>query len=85
MAQWSPFMRRELIYARPYEPGESLAEIHIGDEARKAGSPKPGDMIGRKNPNVTGPQNLMWLIDAQDFGANYEAGSEADFKVDPAP
>lgn len=65
---WQRYLRTSIAEARPYVPNEDLFRVSISDVDRKAGSPKPGDMIAR-NPKNHADQ---WLIAAEYFAANFE-------------
>jgi hypothetical protein len=63
------YRRTQITELRPYEPGEAIDGISISAPDKEAGSPKPGDMIGR-NPKTHADQ---WLVATQYFSDNFEA------------
>jgi hypothetical protein len=68
MTEFKRYRRKgALTEMRPYEPGESLADIYIPSLVNKAGTAELGDMIAR-NPE-TGAQ---WLLSARYVAENYE-------------
>ena len=54
---------------RPYQVGDDLNGVSISNVDRKAGSPKPGDMVARN------PKNHIdkWLVAAKYFADNFES------------
>jgi hypothetical protein len=63
------FRRSQIAELRPYEEGETLPSlVSISAADKKAGSPKPGDMIAR-NPKDHEDQ---WLVAKAYFEANFE-------------
>ena len=62
------YRRKQIAELRPVTLGEVLSNVSISDEDRKAGSPKPGDMVAR-NPKNHADQ---WLVAAQYFADNFE-------------
>ena len=68
MSDFKQYRRSQIAELRPYA-GEDLAtSVSVSEEDRKAGSPKPGDMIAR-NPKNHADQ---WLVAAQYFADNFE-------------
>ena len=43
MSDFKPYRRSQIGELRPFVPGETLSEVSISAEDRKAGSPKEGD------------------------------------------
>jgi hypothetical protein len=68
-SEFKQYRRKQIAEARPYVEGDSMEGVSISDEDRKAGSPKPGDMIAR-NPKNHADQ---WLVAAKYFEENFEA------------
>ena len=68
MTEFTKYLRKQIAELRPYELGEDLSHVAISPEDKKAGSPKPGDMIAR-NPANNADQ---WLVAAAYFAANFE-------------
>lgn len=68
MTDWEQYRRKQIAELRPYRPGEDLDHVSISAEDRKAGSPKPGDMIARNPKN----HDDQWLVAAQYFADNFE-------------
>jgi hypothetical protein len=68
MTQFKPYRRKQIAELRPYIKGETLDEVSISSEDRKAGSPKTGDMIAR-NPKNHADQ---WLVAEAYFTDNFE-------------
>lgn len=52
------YRRSGITEMRPYEPGEDLTGVSIGDADRAAGSPKQGDYIARNPDNHAD----TWLV-----------------------
>lgn len=65
---WRTYRRTKVAEMRAFEPGESLTGVSISAEDRKAGSPKPGDMIAR---NPVNPKDV-WLVAEAYFKKNFE-------------
>lgn len=63
MPEFKRYRRKQIGEYRPYMPGEDLAGISVGEDDKKNGSPKAGDMIGR-DPNNHKDQ---WLVNAGYF------------------
>lgn len=68
MSEFKNYRRKRITEMRPYVPGENMELIGIGEEARRSGSPKLGDMIARDPINHFD----QWLVhkeffDKQDF------------------
>jgi hypothetical protein len=68
MSEFTQYRRKQIAELRPYIPGESLTSVSISEPDKKAGSPKPGDMIARNPKN----HDDQWLIAAQYFKDNFE-------------
>lgn len=68
MDDFSQYRRKQIAELRPYQTGEDMIGVSISDEDRKAGSPKPGDMIAR-NPKNHADQ---WLVARQYFEDNFD-------------
>ncbi len=66
--EFTQYLRKQIAELRPYKAGECMDGISISDVDRKAGSPKPGDMIAR-NPKDHADQ---WLVARSYFEANFE-------------
>ncbi len=62
------YRRKQIAELRPFIPGETLYDVSISAEDRKAGSPVAGDMIAR-NPKNHADQ---WLVAAKYFADNFE-------------
>lgn len=62
------YLRKQVAELRPYIEGEGLGDVSVSAEDRKAGSPKPGDMIARNPKNYAD----QWLVSAQYFADNFE-------------
>ena len=68
MSEWKLYNRRAIpAVMRPYEPGEDLEGVSIGDEDRANGSPKLGDMIARDLSN----EKDLWLVNADYFAKKF--------------
>jgi len=65
---WTKYRRSRIAELRPCQPGEDMIGISISEADRKAGSPKPGDMIARNPANHAD----QWLVAAAYFAANFE-------------
>lgn len=63
MSEFKKYRRKQIGEYRPYVPSEDLTGISVGDDDKKNGSPKVGDMIGR-DPNN---HNDQWLVNAGYF------------------
>lgn len=68
MSEFKQYRRKQIAELRPYVIGDNMAAIALSPEDRKAGSPKPGDMIARNPKNY----NDQWLVAAQYFMDNFE-------------
>ena len=72
MSEYKLYRRKQIAELRPYIPGEgltgSLAGVSISEADRKAGSPRPGDMIARNPAN----HDDKWLVAKQYFEDNFE-------------
>jgi hypothetical protein len=69
MNEFQQYRRKQIAELRPFVEGEVLPEtVSVSAEDRKAGSPKPGDMIAR-NPKNHADQ---WLVAAAYFADNFE-------------
>jgi hypothetical protein len=72
MTEFKQYRRKQIAELRPYIPGEgltgSLKGVSISEEDRKAGSPRPGDMIARNPKN----HEDQWLVAKQYFEDNFE-------------
>jgi predicted nucleic acid-binding Zn-ribbon protein len=62
------YRRSQIAELRPWQPGDDMTNVSVSAEDRKAGSPKPGDMIAR-NPKNHADQ---WLVAAAYFADNFE-------------
>src|SRR5215468_6333376 len=69
MTGYKQFRRKQVAEMRPYQDGDDLNGVSISNVDRNAGSPKPGDMIGRNPKNHTD----KWLVAAKYFADNFEA------------
>jgi hypothetical protein len=67
MSQFKLYRRRQIAELRSYDPGEPLPGVSVSEEDRKAGSPKPGDMIARNPKN----HDDQWLVAAAYFADNF--------------
>jgi len=68
MSEWNKYERKALpAEMRPYQPGEDLTGVSVGDDDRKNGSPKQGDMIARDPSN----HDDKWLVNAEYFEAKF--------------
>lgn len=65
---WALYRRKQIAQLRPFIPHEDLSHVSISDEDRKAGSPKPGDMIARNPKN----HDDQWLVAEKYFNDNFE-------------
>lgn len=63
MSEFKRYRRKQIGEYRSYVPGEDLSGVSIGEEDKKAGSPKAGDMIGRDPHKHTD----QWLVNAGYF------------------
>ena len=73
MAEFTSYRRKQIAELRPITEADfvsinSYGLISVSAEDKKAGSPKPGDMIAR-NPKNHADQ---WLVAAQYFADNFE-------------
>ena len=62
------YRRKQIAELRPWQDGDLMTGISVSAEDRKAGSPKPGDMIAR-NPKNHADQ---WLVAEAYFADNFE-------------
>jgi len=69
MSEFKQYRRKQISELRSYVNGEDMIRISLSPEDRRAGSPKPGDMIAR-NPKNHADQ---WLVAAQYFADNFES------------
>lgn len=69
MNDWNKYERKAaLAEMRPYQPGEDLTGVSVGDDDRKSkGCPKVGDMIARDPSNHAD----KWLVNAEYFEAKF--------------
>jgi hypothetical protein len=63
------YRRKQIAELAEWTPEFDLTGVSISEEDRKAGSPKPGDMIARNPKN----HNDKWLVAKQYFEDNFEA------------
>ena len=68
MTEFQKYRRTQIAEMRPYDPSDDMSAIAVSPEDRKAGSPKPGDMIARNPANHAD----QWLVAAAYFAANFE-------------
>jgi hypothetical protein len=68
MTDFVQYRRKQIAELRRYIPGEFIPNVSVSDEDRKAGSPKPGDMIARNPKN----HEDKWLVAKQYFADNFE-------------
>lgn len=69
MKKFEPYVKEEFAEMRPYMVGEVLNNVLIPDAARKAGSPKEGDMIARNPQN----HDERWIVAEADFKDNFKS------------
>lgn len=75
MSQFQKYARKQkLSELRPYEEGEDVSGVSVGDEDKAKGSPKPGDMIARNPEN----HDDKWLVEAEYFSNNFEPSPVGD-------
>lgn len=67
MPEFKQYRRSAVAEMRPYVEGEDMFPVSVSLEDRKAGSPKPGDMIARNPKN----HNDQWLVAAAYFADNF--------------
>jgi hypothetical protein len=69
MTEYKQYRRKQVAEMRPYQVGDDLNGVSISNVDRKAGSPKPGDMVARN------PKNHIdkWLVAAKYFADNFES------------
>lgn len=53
---------------RPYEEGEDMTDISVGEVDKAAGSPRVGDMVARNPAN----HKDQWLVAQAYFEQNFE-------------
>lgn len=69
MTEFKHYRRKHIAELRAYDPDEPFdTSISVSEEDRKAGSPKPGDMIARNPKN----HDDQWLVAAKYFNDNFE-------------
>ncbi len=68
MSEFKQYRRKQIAELRPFDPEEALEGVSVSDEDRKAGSPRPGDMIARNPKNHAD----KWLVAAAYFADNFE-------------
>lgn len=66
------YRRTQIAELRPYSVADDLTGVSISEADRKAGSPKPGDMIARNPANHAD----QWLVSAAYFADNFEPLAE---------
>ena len=69
MSDFKPYRRKQIAELRPWQDGDDMTRVSVSAPDRKAGSPKPGDMIARNPKN----HDDQWLVSAQYFADNFEA------------
>jgi hypothetical protein len=68
MSYYTQYRRKQIAELRPWVRGDCMANISVSEADRKAGSPKPGDMISRNPKN----HDDQWLVAAQYFADTFE-------------
>jgi len=66
------YRRRQLSEMTPWTPEIDMTGVSVSDADRKAGSPKPGDFIGR-NP---ADHSDRWLVAAKYAAENFQETGE---------
>lgn len=68
MSYYTQYRRKQIAELRPWVRGDCMVDISVSEADRKAGSPKPGDMIARNPKN----HDDQWLVAAQYFADNFQ-------------
>jgi len=68
MTDFRQYRRKHIAELRPWQPGDDMTGISIGQVDRSHGSPKQGDYIAR-NPKKHEDQ---WLVTAEYFAEHFE-------------
>jgi len=68
MPTYTQYRRKQISELTPWAEGFDMSNISVSEEDRKAGSPRPGDMIARNPWN----HDDKWLIAAKYFADNFE-------------
>jgi len=62
------YRKKGTVEVERWSPGIDMEGVSVGEEDKKNGSPRDGDMIARDPEN----ENDRWLISGDYFRRNYE-------------
>ena len=62
------YRRKSIAELRPYEPGEDLSAVSVGDNCTAVGGPVAGDWIARDPCNHAD----QWIVLASYFAEHFE-------------
>lgn len=66
--EYRQYRRKQIAELADWEPDFDMSGVSVSEADRIAGSPKPGDKIGRNPVN----HDDRWLVAAAYFEANFE-------------